>query len=432
MTYKIERVVTQQPHLQYVTTEVTYNAIEQDTILDPLDVDTWVKLYRGFKYDYITCVRSTAPEVTIANQQAIADLLVLIQGITEEEEGSGIVGVQDEGVPVAAASNLNFVGDGVIAEIDPGDITGQTVMVTINGGGGGGQTFHGIAFPDLPIPEFSTEIGNDAYKYVVDDIDFMISDVDITIPENNSGGEDPDISDPIEIIFAQRQYMPDSFTVRVSIKAFGGFTAGVHFYDGSFFIEGTDDSSFPGNTKTTWIFQMRGGSLKLVSVTTAGDSPSLDTYGYLLTNPFVRYDSIQPIAPTYQDNARTTIDAASNAYVAQVEAESMSRYPAVVRNNVLDTITTNGMYRNRGTAILQMDRAAPNTVTVSPIDFDDVGGLILYLTIVRAGNGVTTVDINSIGSPFHGAPPGGTYTLATKGDAITLMATRFWSGSSWI
>lgn len=421
MTYKIERVVTQQPHLQYVTTEVTYNAIEQDTILDPLDVDTWVKLYRGFKYDYITCVRSTAPEVTIANQQAIADLLVLIQGITEE--GSGIVVVQDEGVPVAAASNLNFVGDGVIAEIDPGDITGQTVMVTINGG----QTFHGIAFPDLPTLEASVELGLDAYKYIVDDIDFMISDVDITIPAG--GGENPDLVDPVEVIFSQFSTMPEGFTVRVTIYAFSGISAGVYFYNGSAFIGANDESYYTTDGKTTWIFQVRDSNLVLVSATTSalpGDPE------FVITNPFVRYDSIQPIAPTYQDNARTTIDAASNAYVAQVEAESMSRYPAVVRNNVLDTITTNGMYSNRGTAILQMDRAAPNTVTVSPIDFDDVGGLILYLTIVRAGNGVTTVDINSIGSPFHGAPPGGTYTLATKGDAITLMATRFWTGAEFI
>ena len=423
MTYKIERVVTQQPHLQYVTTEVTYNAIEQDTILDPLDVDTWVKLYRGFKYDYITCVRSTAPEVTIANQQAIADLLVLIQGITEE--GSGIVVVQDEGVPVAAASNLNFVGDGVIAEIDPGDITGQTVMVTINGG----QTFHGIAFPDLPIPEFSTEIGNDAYKYVVDDIDFMISDVDITIPAGDEGGENPDPIYPVEVIFSQFPTMPEGFTVRVTIEAFSGISAGVYFYNGSAFIGANDESYFPRDTRTTWIFQVRDSNLVLVSATTSalpGDPE------FVITNPFVRYDNIQPINPTYQYNARTTIDAASNAYVAQVEAESMSRYPTVVRNNVFDTITTNDMYSGRGTAILQMDRAAPNTVTVSPIDFDDVGGFILYLTIVRAGNGVTTVDINSIGSPFHGAPPGGTYTLATKGDAITLMATRFWTGAEFI
>ena len=129
--YRIERIVVKAPHLTYVTSEVTINTVEQDIILDPLDLDTWVKLYRGFKYDYITCVRGTLLLAQQSNQEAIGLLLDLITNGGQGFQLAGTeINVSDEGVHIGSFSRVNFSGSSVLAEVDYGDPSGDTVKIT--------------------------------------------------------------------------------------------------------------------------------------------------------------------------------------------------------------------------------------------------------------------------------------------------------------
>ena len=215
MTYKIERVVTQQPHVEYVTTEVTYNAIEQDTILDPLDTDTLVKLYRGFKYDYITCVRSTAPAVTVANEQAIQDLLILIEGRDDEGSGTGLIEILDEGVQVGTVSSINFAGGSVTTTLDEDDETGKTALVTITGNA------QSISKLIIENPELVYDNLLEVYTAPV-----VLTDpiTDVYISTNNewhgSGGEGGELSDSTIIVVSMiLENYASGDIVRVSLSS---------------------------------------------------------------------------------------------------------------------------------------------------------------------------------------------------------------------
>lgn len=129
--YRIERIVVKAPHLEYVTSELTVNTVEQDIVLDALDLDTLVKLYRGFKYDYITCVRGTLLLAQQSNQEAIGLLLDLITNGGQGFQLAGTeINVSDEGVHIGSFSRVNFSGSSVLAEVDYGDPSGDTVKIT--------------------------------------------------------------------------------------------------------------------------------------------------------------------------------------------------------------------------------------------------------------------------------------------------------------
>lgn len=129
--YRIERIVVKAPHLEYVTSELTVNTVEQDIVLDPLNLDTLVKLYRGFKYDYITCVRGTLLLAQQSNQEAIGLLLDLITNGGQGFQLAGTeINVSDEGVHIGSFSRVNFSGSSVLAEVDYGDPSGDTVKIT--------------------------------------------------------------------------------------------------------------------------------------------------------------------------------------------------------------------------------------------------------------------------------------------------------------
>ena len=103
--YRIERIVVKAPHIEYVTSELTVNTVEQDIVLDALDLDTLVKLYRGFKYDYITCVRGTLQLAQDANVAAIDMLLGLIVGPAVGPEI--VIPVVDDLLSTSATSALS-------------------------------------------------------------------------------------------------------------------------------------------------------------------------------------------------------------------------------------------------------------------------------------------------------------------------------------
>lgn len=428
MTYKIERVVTQQPHVEYVTTEVTYNSIEQDTILDPLDVDTWVKLYRGFKYDYITCVRSTAPEVTIANQQAIADLLVLIQGITEE--GSGIVGVQDEGVPVAAASNLNFVGDGVIAEIDPGDITGQTVMVTINGGGSM-QNFKTLSFDALPELSHDDNIG-DVLLFEVTDTE-LVSDVAINCNDGGGGGEGGGGAyNPLKISLLQTNDWTDGFTFKLSLITYSGFPDGTGIYivdaDGNS-LEGEYPQHIESNTKIVWTFQKRE-TIELLSIDLFGISEGYSKLQVL--SPFVRHDTYQELDLNSQQTARYNIGAVSQDELAasQGGSELANKYTNVINANYTPFNIYSDMFDSNGRAIVKMSRSTAQVANLTTFDTSSIqhlaGAEVVFIKTSYTTYGYDDTVINDeIGTKFY---------LRNLGDSITFKYTkdRFNSTGRWI
>ena len=299
MTYKIERVVTQQPHLQYVTTEVTYNAIEQDTILDPLDVDTWVKLYRGFKYDYITCVRSTAPEVTVANEQAIQDLLILIEGMDETNTGSGLVEVQDEGSQVGIVSSLNFAGMGVEATLDPDDQTGKTALITI---ASGGQNIHKSIIED---PEIVYD--NDYGAWVAKaELTGQITDVTIVISSSydggNNGGEGGEYTETsVLVIDMPVDEYAEGDIIRITLQLGAPFgkvvVRSVALLLVPTVLIGSSDI-IQRNMHTLWTYQKRDGVLELLSVSSSGIPPE----GSII-DPFIRFDQPNNLPEEYQIRA---------------------------------------------------------------------------------------------------------------------------------
>lgn len=303
------------------------------------------------------------------------------------------------------------------------------LLIPQNNDNGTSQTFHKISFLSLPNLDLSNTLDTDVYKYTIDGPN-TISDIDIIIPEIQVDGSS-DIGEPIEVILAQISDISEGFTIRVTIKTFRNLMGGVYFYNESNFTDGTDVEIIPANTKTTWVFQIRDNNLVLLSVTTAGDSPDNDANGYIVNSPFIRFDALQILDSTRQNIAVSNIGAASYEYAQQIENDSFSKYAFVYRHTTSNSVSTTGMY-GKGTTIVQMQRSSSNTITISPLDFDTVGGFVHYVVVVRTGTGLTTVDINSIGAPFYGAPAGGLYTLDTQGDSITLMSTRYWTGASYI
>ena len=414
MTYKIERVVTQQPHLQYVTTEVTYNAIEQDTILDPLDVDTWVKLYRGFKYDYITCVRSTAPEVTVANEQAIQDLLILIEGMDETNTGSGLVEVQDEGSQVGIVSSLNFAGMGVEATLDPDDQTGKTALITI---ASGGQNIHKSIIED---PEIVYD--NDYGAWVAKaELTGQITDVTIVISSSydggNNGGEGGEYTETsVLVIDMPVDEYAEGDIIRITLQLGAPFgkvvVRSVALLLVPTVLIGSSDI-IQRNMHTLWTYQKRDGVLELLSVSSSGIPPE----GSII-DPFIRFDQPNNLPEEYQIRARNNIQAASVEEVYQ----RATPYSNVIAVNHTPYTVSESLFQTNGRAIVRLEiSGSPQVVNLPFMDISNypyaAGAEITFIK-----NGFTPA-IGYTHAVING-PNDEIYYLRNHEDSITFKYTE--------
>lgn len=374
MTYKIERVVTQQPHLQYVTTEVTYNAIEQDTVLDPLDTDTLVKIYRGFKYDYITCVRSTAPAVTVANEQAIQDLLILIEGRDETDTGSGLVEVKDEGDQVGIVSSLNFAGMGVEATLDPDDQTGKTALITITSGGqtSGGQNINKSIIED---PEIVWD--NDYGDWVAKaELTGQITDVTIVISSfydgGNNGGEGGEYTEPNALVIDMPvdEYAEGDIiriTLQLSAELGKVVVRSVALLVPTVLIGSSD--MIQRGMNTLWTYQKRDGVLELLSVSSSGiGGITPEGSEGSIIDPFLRFDQYNNLPEEYQMMARNNIQAASVEEVYQCA----TKYSNVIAVDYTPFTVYESLFQTNGRAIVRLEiSGSPQVVNLPSMDISN-------------------------------------------------------------